>query len=426
MSGDDPANVKIIPAEAMDATALPEEAQNVQYVGYIDEANRFFVTGWIADQDDWSRSVMVDILVNGVPVGQATADHYRDGLNELHPAASGRYVFRYYFADPLSMFEANHVSVRVSNTTVHLVEPNEPIPAARPDPTVTGRRPGGPILLTTCGRTGSTAIMSELARHPNIVVAGARPFEIEMGSYYAYALRVLSAAGDPVRSLRADQITAAEHRFHLGFNPYFEQVLGPIVFKDPTRLSHFIHDRVPARMAAAFREVILDYYQEVADDQGIEHPLYFAEKSLPERDARLGIRFMFPNLREIVLVRDFRDIVCSSMATKNANFNLVFEDVLAAAAMMARIVTDGTDGVLLLKYEDYVTNKPEALARLFGYLGLGVPGGEDGALKSLFDVHATSASPEASIGRWRRDLTAEQRERCGAFAPFLERLGYGA
>ena len=73
-------------------------------------------------------------------------------------------------------------------------------------------------------------------------------------------------------------------------------------------LRRYLNSRVPGRIGAAFREIILDYYEEVAGDQAVDHPLYFAEKSLPERDARLGIRFMFPNTHEIVLIRDLRDV----------------------------------------------------------------------------------------------------------------------
>lgn len=403
--------------------SLPKDQSDVNIVGYIDEANRFFVTGWVADRDDWTRSLRVDIVVNDTPVGWAQADTFRAGLASLAPEATGRYEFRYYFADPLSLYQENKISVRVSETKAHLASSNRPLPAAPTDPQAARGRPSGPILVSTCGRTGSTAIMAELARHPNVVVAGDRPYEVEMGCYYAYALRTLSAHGDPNRSLTADRITASENRYHIGFNPYFDQSHANL-FKDRRRLDRFVSERVPPRLAHAFRDIILDFYQDVAADQGIEFPIYFAEKSLPERDLRLGIRYMFPNLREIVLVRDFRDIVCSSMATKGANFDVIFKDVLAAAHMFREILDAGTDGLLMLKYEDYVADKQAALGRLFGYLGLGVPGSGEGALKELFDVHATSTSPEASIGRWRRDLTPEQQARCEVFAPFLERLGY--
>jgi hypothetical protein len=42
----------------------------------------------------------------------------------------------------------------------------------------------------------------------------------------------------------------------------------------------------------------------------------------------------------------------------------------------------------------------------------------------LFGSHATSRSPAESIGRWRRELSREQLERCRPLAPFLEDFGY--
>lgn len=412
------------PAEVERLFTVPEDYPGVTYRGHIDEVTRFYVTGWVADTDDWSRSLRVIILINGQPVGEIEASDLRQGLRELAPDATGRYVFRYYFADPLSMYCENRVSVRVSGTDVYLVEPPNPIPAIGATATQTAGRPAAPVLVTTCGRTGSTVIMAELARHPHVVVAGQRPFEVEMGTYYGYALRTLSAAADPVRSLRSDRITATENRFHIGFNPYFEQAVAAQVFKNPDRMGLLLNQRVPSHLAQAFREIILDFYQQVAIDQGIAQPLYFAEKTLPERDGRLGIRFMFPNVREVLLVRDFRDIVCSSMATKGAQFDLILEDTMVAAQDMTRIRQEAGDTALLLRYEDYVLHKQQTLARLFGFLGLAVPAEPEQGLKTLFDVHATSQSPEASIGRWKRDLTPEQQARCEVFGPWLAELGY--
>ncbi|HVY15456.1 MAG TPA: hypothetical protein VHB27_09515, partial [Rhodopila sp.] len=304
MSGNAPAALES--ETSAEVRSLQEDGQaKGQFVGYIDESNRFFVTGWVADRSDWSRSLRVDVLVNGVPVGYCEANLPREGLKSLDPNATGRYVYRYYYANPLSMFEANHVTVRVSSTKAYLIETKGVIPAVSLDRSDVAQRPLGPVLLSTCGRTGSTAVMSEMARHPHIIVAGKRPFEIELGCYYAYALRTLCAATDTERSLRADRITATENRFHIGFNPYFDHALAPTVFKNPLKLSEFLYERVPSHLAKAFRNIILDFYQEVAADKGISYPIYFAEKSLPERDSRLGIRYLFPNVREVVLVRDF-------------------------------------------------------------------------------------------------------------------------
>lgn len=395
----------------------------MNFIGYIDEVTRFHVAGWVADQDDWTKNLNIDIIVNGSGEGECVADCFRQSLDELHPQAHGRYAFRFYFDDPLSLFSEHDVRVRVSGTTYFLTRDYPPLASIERDRNTSACRPSGPVLLSTMGRTGSTAIMALLAQHPNIVVAGERPYEVEMGCYYSYALRTLLANGDHTRSLRTDDITHTANRFHIGFNPYFEPSFVN-VFKNPLVLQKYLTSRLPARVGSAFREIILDYYEELAKDRGTDHPIYFAEKSLPERDSRLGIRFMFPNLKEIVLVRDLRDVVCSSASSNGLSFNRIIEDVEIAARQTVAILEEDRPSILLLRYEDIILNRKKALSNVFNFLGLATIAEDDQSLGQLFASHATSVNPAASIGRWKRDLTPDQKENCERLRPLLDRLGY--
>jgi len=392
-------------------------------IGYVDELTRFYVAGWVADQDDWQTPLKIDIIVNGQGVAQRVADQFRPNLDDLHPEATGRYAFKFYFPDPLSMFSEQDVAVRVCGTTYYLIRERRVIPAIHNDETVSAQRPLGPILISTMGRTGSTVVMAALNQHPNIVVAGRPPYEVEMGSYYAYALRTLVAAGDHERSLRTDDITAVANRFHIGFNPYFESSFAG-VFKAPLTLERFMTRRLPARLGRTFREIILDYYEEVAMDRGIEYPIYFAEKSLPERDSRLGFRFMFPNIREIVLVRDLRDVVCSAASSNGQAFDRLVEDTAAAAQQMLAITAEARPNTFMVRYEDLVLDRPGTMSRLFAFLGLTSVVPDEHSMTELFATHATSATPAASLGRWKRDLALDQQRKCRAFDAFLEHFGY--
>ena len=62
------------------------------------------------------------------------------------------------------------------------------------------------------------------------------------------------------------------------------------------------------------------------------------------------------------------------------------------------------------------------------FLGAVVPAGGYDAMKTgQFRTHATSKSPGSSIGRWREDLTREQKDRCAAmWDEFLVSFSYGA
>jgi hypothetical protein len=395
----------------------------MNYLGYVDDVNRFYVTGWVADQSNWGRSLNVDILVNGRGVGQCEANIFRRELDQLHADATGRYVFKFYYANPLSMYSEQEIKVRVSHSSYYLIRDNGRIKPIESDLDDGSHRPSGPVILSTMGRTGSTAVMAVLAQHPNIVVAGGKPFEVEMGCYYAYALRTLLATGDHERSLRTDNITARENLFHIGFNPYFEVAFAKI-FKHQGALDNFLAQRLPRRVGSAFRDIILDYYAAVAKDQDLDHPIYFAEKSLPERDSRLGIRFMFPAAREILLIRDLRDVVCSATSSNGGPFDRTLAATVAAAAKVQDILAENRKTVLFVKYEDFVLESRRIEEEMFRFLGLMSLTPDQRSMGELFANHATSASPAASIGRWKTDLTLDQKKQCDILAPLLDQFGY--
>lgn len=393
-------------------------------VGYLDAFTRFHVAGWAADQDNWSGTVNVTIFINGEEIHTLEANQPRAELDKIAEGATGRYAFVFYFAEPLSPYRRNEVVIKVVSTDYTLR--HEALPSIEPLETNDAGdrfRPQAPILLSTMGRSGSTLLMAVLAQHPQIVVAGRRPFEVEMGCYYAYALRAMTAAGDHERSLRADRITATEGRFHLGFNPYFEPSFAKY-FHDLETLPKFINRRVASRLVTAFKGIMLDYYEMVADDQDKPYPLYFAEKSLPEADARLGVRFMFRNCKEIALVRDLRDALCSFMAFGNLSFQESLDDLRSSSVRFLEIAAQPDPSIHFIRYEDLVLRQQETYAALARFLGVSDFPYDQQQLGKLFSDHATTRSPADSIGRWQRDLTSEQLAQCGFFRPFLERFGY--
>jgi hypothetical protein len=397
----------------------------MDYVGYVDEISRFCVAGWVADRDDWTKSQTVEILVKGRTRSFCKAEDFRRKLDELHPDATGRYAFRFYFPNPLSIYDEHEISVRVANSNYCLIQQRPTIPGVSADLDVSSHRPDGPVLLTTTGRTGSTAVMAVLSQHPSIIVAGTKPYEIELGCYYAYALRTLVAEGDHYRSLRTDNITATDNRYAIGFNPYFKAGHSD-VFKNPAALEEFMARRLPARLGSAFRDIILDYYEVVAKDQGTTNPIYFAEKTLPEPDSRRGIRFMFPKVREIVLIRDMRDVICSSTSSSGTSFDRALDANTTAARQLLAIDNEKNPNIMFLRYEDFVLDNEKTLDRLFRFIGLSSIRSDEHGMNDLFARHATSASPAASIGRWKQDLAAEQLKKCEVFGPFLDKFGYNS
>lgn len=97
----------------------PVEAA-AKYQGHVDELTRFSITGWVANQADWKQSLAVEILVNGETVATCEANLFRKGLDDVHPDATGRYMFKYYFESPLKVPVAQDVKVRVKSSDYFL------------------------------------------------------------------------------------------------------------------------------------------------------------------------------------------------------------------------------------------------------------------------------------------------------------------
>ena len=181
-----------------------------------------------------------------------------------------------------------------------------------------------------------------------------------------------------------------------------------------------------------------------ARSQGQQAARYFAEKSDPA--AAWLTRELYPGMREIFLVRDFRDLVTSILAfdAKRGFFGFGRrpEDQDADYVRRFRLSTMNlchawrhrADRAHLLRYEDLVRNPEESLRRVLEYLGLdaspslvcGILDRIDQESEILID-HRTSSSALASIGRWRRDLPAAIQDVCHeVLADALREFGYDA
>jgi hypothetical protein len=82
--------------------------------------------------------------------------------------------------------------------------------------------------------------------------------------------------------------------------------------------------------------------------------------------------------------------------------------------------------VIVIRYEDLVQAPVEALRRINAFIGTttAVPI-QPNDRTDLFQGHATSASPAASVGRWRDDLAADEITACETrYRSYMKRFGY--
>jgi hypothetical protein len=185
------------------------------------------------------------------------------------------------------------------------------------------------------------------------------------------------------------------------------------------------------------------FYQQIALTQGQVEPIYFAEKSLP-----LPIlRFMwelYPQAREIFLIRDFRDMVCSILAfnakrgyqdfgRQHARSDEEYVRRLRSYAMdLLQSWKQRADRAILVRYEDLILQPVETLTAILEYLDL------DNSSPTIYGMirraseetpelkaHKTSSDPKASIGRWLHDLNPSLQTVCQqALGDIIKEFGY--
>lgn len=155
---------------------------------------------------------------------------------------------------------------------------------------------------------------------------------------------------------------------------------------------------------------------------------------------------IYPRVSELILVRDFRDLLCSALAfTKKlgvAGFGLdqaqTDEEAVRVTKARAQALLQAWQQrfhtAYLVRYEDVVRDPVPTLQRILCYLQL------DDSLDSvqellqvacetmpalLREYHRTSPDPGRSIGRWKVDFSAPLKSLCREFLQEeLEAFGY--
>ncbi len=293
-----------------------------------------------------------------------------------------------------------------------------------------------PIFVTNIGRCGSTLMMNLLRCHPRIAVHDLYPYETRALGYWMHMLKVLSEPANHRRS--ASPNTYEDDAFWVGRHPHN---MRPVI--QPKAVREFLRRDYVERLAEFCQASAESFYASVCEDQCIDEPVYFAEKRNPRGSARIASE-LYPDAREIFLVRDPRDMVASMISFyektqlvsfgrgENVSDEEFIHDIVHALGDLVRHLRERREGAILVRYEELVGEMPATLARVFEHLEL--PTGAElqraiiaQALQSTSDSrrHRTSPDEHASIGRWRRDLSESMQALCQtAFAGLMEELGY--
>ncbi|MGH2980218.1 MAG: sulfotransferase family protein [Solirubrobacterales bacterium] len=312
--------------------------------------------------------------------------------------------------------------------------------------TITGRRARidsaceptiQPLLITSLGRSGSTVLMRALEQHPEIAACPAFEYESTVSLYWLAVLRDLSQPA----SYRHQLVNQPGTR--LGGPEWWRASQGPLppALSD-TRLEQIVGRNAVGRLATFCHSQIDLVYRQLADRFGRPGATYFAEKTIPAPLLSL-LDELYPDGREIVLIRDFRDHLCSVVdfysrrglldvrRDRDRVLELAGDARKSAMALLARCRL-GEGRVHVLRYEDMVLAPTETFSALLAYLSLPE---EPAVLVGMTDAvtrpdattasHRTVADAAASVGRWQRDLQPDVVEAAGEELRVpLESFGY--
>lgn len=294
-----------------------------------------------------------------------------------------------------------------------------------------------PLMVTSLGRTGTTWLMRLLAEHPGIVTYRQYPYETRPAKYWLHFFHILSGVPNP------SKVVGQPQEFHLetlavGANPFRAPA-----FPAAPALEAWAGTEYRERLAAFALESIDQWYDIAAATQGEPGATYFAEKQFPDQFPRLAWS-LYPGGREVILVRDFRDMVSSMLAYNRKRGYDDFsrrdhdsdeawiESLVPGVNELARAWKRRGDRAHLVRYEDLIADPTAILGSLFAYLDLDhAPATVSQVITkatadpSQLSRHQTTRDPAASIGRWRQDLSPElQAATNEAFQFALDTFGY--
>jgi hypothetical protein len=290
-----------------------------------------------------------------------------------------------------------------------------------------------PLMVNTIGRSGSTLLVTQLSSHPDVVAFSPFIKDARISTYWANVLQDLGAPASYLAPFDPPDLERPHWWLDGGAGELGEDEVERWLGSDSIEL-----------LAGHCRAPIEAFYANLAGPRGAR---FFVEKFLPHQVIPDLLSEIYPGAREVILVRDFRDMLCSVIAFNRKrgwsdfgyteggdDAKYVREVMLPSLTTLARRLRSGATSPYLVRYEDLVLDPEPALAGLFEHLGLTAGGELVGETvrraredTASMDHHRTSSDPAASIGRWHEDLPEEIAAVCNEeLGPLLAEFGYEA
>lgn len=291
-----------------------------------------------------------------------------------------------------------------------------------------------PLLITSLGRTGTTWLMRLLSEHTQIVAHRAYPYETRAAGYWMHMLRVLT---QPAVHPRPDADLNFNNSAAVSQPPFFVGALAGGAIEP----SKWLKVTYPAQVMTFCQQNIESFYSAVAAEQKQDEARFFLEKYLPDPVTTM-VRNLYAGSKELLLVRDFRDTMCSILAfnAKRGFVGFGRAEVGSDEEYVNRI-RSGAESLLqvlrcrpvkLVQYEELILEPDQTLRGLLDYVGLNssssvIEGILNRASRDTAELqgHRTSSDPAASIGRWQDEMPPQLKDVCNrVLGPVLKDLGY--
>jgi Sulfotransferase family len=292
-----------------------------------------------------------------------------------------------------------------------------------------------PLMVNTIGRSGSTWLVWLLSCLPEAVAFSPWARDARVGTYWTSVLQGLSRPQSYLAQLvpgpleqRNWWFDRPDLRSGVGGDQELEAWLGG---EGVESLAQFCRSRIEA------------FYARLAEESPA--PRFFVEKYLPYQLTPDLLSELYPSAREVILVRDFRDMLCSVIAFNRKrgwegfgradakdDVEYVQTTVANSAKRLLRRLRERGEGAHLVRYEDLILEPAETLGSTLRFLGLDASEAAVAATLERAEAdspeleeHRTTDKASASIDRWKRDLSPELAQVCAeVLDPVLVEFGY--
>jgi len=294
-----------------------------------------------------------------------------------------------------------------------------------------------PAMINCVGRSGTTWLAWLMGAHPELVAFEPFSRETRVSTYWATVLQQLGAPNSYLAQF--DPVSPLTGRWWLGDSGVDRRIT-----RDGAVARWLGVERLRL-LAGQCQQQIDRFYRENAEAGAATR--YFVEKFSPSQTIPDLLGEIYPGAREVILVRDFRDMFCSIRAyvAKRGGSGFRWGEAESEIDYVRTTLRGLASGLLrrwrrrqglahLVRYEDLVLEPNRTLTALAEYLEIdagaatieSMLGRASRALPGK-DGHPTAPDPTSSVGRWRHELSPEVEDALATtLAPILEAFGYDA